>query len=82
MSATVLNKLAKKTLETFGSIDTRISRRRKQNPDTVLAICNIRDDDAFIFGKTYRLKLLPSGRVAVKDKNGETVICDRADFIF
>ena len=72
----------KSTLKNIPDIvtDHRRSRRQKPNPEYRMATCLISDDDYFVFGKKYLIRLLPTGRIAVKDENGETVICDKKDF--
>lgn len=83
MSASVLKNLSKslsnaETMNYTGEVWQ--SRRRKPNPEFVRAVCLVRDDDALLFEKKYRIRLLPTGRIAVTDETGETVICDREDF--
>lgn len=56
------------------------SRSRKTNPEFVKAICIVKSDPALTFGKTYRVKILASGRILVKDDKGESVICNQTDF--
>lgn len=58
------------------------TRSRKRDIRTIHAVCLIRGDNTFINGKEYSIQLLPSGRVAVKDENGEMTICDAKDFDF
>lgn len=70
-----------------GTIDglRREVRKTPQQPATsadLYAVCRITDDDAFIFGKTYKIEVLVSGAVLVTDENGEPTICDRKDFEF
>ena len=48
---------------------------------TALAVCGVSDDDDLISGKLYRVKILPSGNISVRDESGETVVCDASDFI-
>jgi hypothetical protein len=47
----------------------------------LLAVCAVSDDEDLIPGKLYRVKVLPSGNLSLKDESGETVICDPSDFI-
>lgn len=52
----------------------------KKGQKTKRAVCLIKNDDSFVFGRTYRVTLLPLGRLAVKDEYGKTTICDAEDF--
>ena len=61
-------------------IETHVSRRRRPNPEYVFGICRIQRDEALVYGKRYRIRLLPSGSIAVKDENGETVLTDADAF--
>lgn len=54
--------------------------RRRSNPAFLNAVCIVKNDPALTFGKVYRVKVLGTGHILVKDDNGESVICDSTDF--
>lgn len=52
-----------------------------QRSTKALAICAVSDDEDLIRGKLYRVKILASGKITVKDESGEAVLCDPSDFV-
>lgn len=82
MSAKVFNSLLKSLHEAGEITDYRsftIDRPTK-NPPKALAVY-IGRDACLIEGKIYPVKILSTGSFIAKDEDGETVICDKDDFL-
>ncbi len=62
--------------------EVRNAPEQRATSADLYAVCRITDDDAFIFGKSYKIEVLVSGAVLVTDENGEPTVCDRKDFEF
>lgn len=89
MSAEVVRSLTKSIREAGGILRGEISdfeswnlprSGRRRNPTNALAVF-VGDDDDFIVGRIYDLRVLPSGRVLATSEIGEPVIFDGSDFL-
>jgi len=57
-----------------------VERQPKSKALTALAVF-VGKDDELVSGKIYPVRILPSGSFVVRDESGESVICDKTDFL-